>query len=83
MAKARPALDAPPDVTATVSAIKAERETRPVRIVAAGFLIKKGLARSQRHHQLKNMVDQHHGDGAEASLPYASTQRLRAASSEA
>jgi hypothetical protein len=41
VAKARPALDAPPDVTATVSAIKAERETRPVRIVAAGFLIKK------------------------------------------
>jgi hypothetical protein len=28
-------------VAATVSAIKAERETRPVRIVAAGFLIKK------------------------------------------
>ena len=29
------------DLTATVSAIKAKRETRPVRIVAAGFLIKK------------------------------------------
>jgi hypothetical protein len=41
VAKARPALDVPPDVTATVSAIKAERETRPVRVVAAGFLIKK------------------------------------------
>jgi hypothetical protein len=32
------------DLTATVSAIKAERETRPVRIVAAGFLIKKAPA---------------------------------------
>ena len=54
-----------------------------MRIVAAGFLIKKAPAEADATTKLKNTVDQHHGDGAEASLPYASTQRLRAASSEA
>ena len=52
-----------------------------MRIVAAGFL--RGWPEADATTKLKNTVDQHHGDGAEACLPYASTQRLRAASSEA
>jgi hypothetical protein len=57
------------DLTATVSAIKAERETRPVRIVAAGFLIKKAPAEADAFSE-KTL-------GAEASLPCASTPKNR------
>ena len=57
------------DLTATVSAIKAERETRPVRIVAAGFLIKKAPAEADAFSE-KTL-------GAEASLPCASTPKPR------
>ena len=59
------------DLTATVSAIKAERETRPVRIVAAGFLIKKAPAEADAFSE-KTL-------GAEASLPCASTPKTAGA----
>jgi hypothetical protein len=54
-----------------------------VPIIATKTPQQKAPTEADATTKLKNTVDQHHGDGAEASLPYASTQRLRAASSEA